>query len=74
MLQYLGMKDRIFVTDTKGKFLSFSVYENELLAPDDGELLYQKAIPGSLVLVTCENELPEGGYAFRRVVYAEPLQ
>lgn len=74
MLQYLGMKDRIFVTDAKGKFLSFSVYENELLAPDDGELLYQKAIPGSLVLVTCENELPEGGYAFRRVVYAEPLQ
>ena len=74
MLQYLGMKDRIFVTDAKGKLISFSVYENELLAPDDGELLYQKAIPGSLVLVTCENELPEGGYAFRRVVYAEPLQ
>ena len=74
MLQYLGMKDRIFVTDAKGKLLSFSVYENELLEPNDGELLYQKAIPGSLVLVTCENELPEGGYAFRRVVYAEPLQ
>lgn len=74
MLQYLRMQDRIFVTDARGKLISFSVYENELLEPDDGELLYQKAIPGSLVLVTCENELPEGGYAFRRVVYAEPLQ
>ncbi len=74
MLQYLGMKDRIFITDAKGKLLSFSVYHNELLTPNDGELLYQKAIPGSLVLVTCEDELPEGGYAFRRVVYAEPLQ
>ena len=74
MLQYLGIKDRIFVTDAKGKLLSFSVYENELLSPNDGALLYQKAIPGSLVLVTCEDELPEGGYAFRRVVYAEPLQ
>ena len=73
-LQYLGMKDRIFVTDAKGKLLTFGVYQNELLSPDDGELLYQKAIPGSLVLVTCEDELPEGGYAFRRVVYAEPLQ
>ncbi|MBQ6518208.1 MAG: class F sortase [Anaerolineaceae bacterium] len=74
MLQYLDEKDRIFVTDNKGQFLSFSVYANELLQPDDGELLYQKAIPGSLVMVTCESELPEGGYAFRRVIYAEPLQ
>ena len=74
MLQSLNMKDRIFVTDGKGKMLSYSVYANELVAPNDGELLYQKAIPGSLVLVTCEDELPEGGYAFRRVVYAEPLQ
>ena len=74
MLQYLGTRDRIFVTDAKGKLISFSVYHNELLSPDDGEVLYQKAIPGSLVLVTCEDELPEGGYAYRRVVYAEPLQ
>ena len=74
MLQNLSYKDRIFVTDSKGKLSSYAVYANKLLKPDEGELLYDTAIPGSLVLVTCESEIPEGGYAFRRVIYAEPLQ
>ena len=52
----------------------FRVYDNILVAPEDSAVLYQAAIPGSLVLLTCESELPEGGYAFRRLVFAEPLQ
>ena len=74
MLWQLENNDRIFVTDNDGKFLSYKVYANELLSPTDSDLIYKKAIPGSIVLLTCENEMPEGGYASRRVVFAEPLQ
>ena len=28
--------------------------------------------PGSLILLTCENESVEGGYLNRRVVFAKP--
>lgn len=73
-IRYLQNNDRIFVTDDNGKFLSFSVYLNETVEPNEGALIYEHAIPGSLVLVTCEDELPEGGYAYRRLVYAQPLQ
>ena len=74
MLWQLENNDRIFVTDNDGKLLSYKVYANELLSPTDSDLIYKKAIPGSLVLLTCEDEMPEGGYASRRVVFAEPLQ
>ena len=74
MLWQLENNDRIFITDDDGEFLMYSVYANELINPTDSELIYQKAIPGSLVLLTCENEMPEGGYAYRRAVFAEPLQ
>jgi LPXTG-site transpeptidase (sortase) family protein len=74
MLWQLENNDRIFITDDDGEFLMYSVYANELINPTDSALIYQKAIPGSLVLLTCENEMPEGGYAYRRAVFAEPLQ
>ena len=74
MLWQLENNDRIFITDDDGEFLMYSVYANELINPTDSELIYQKAIPGSLVLLTCEDEMPEGGYAYRRAVFAEPLQ
>ena len=70
----LKNNDRVFVTDDDGNVLAFKVYANELLNPEDSSLIYQKAIPGSLVLLTCEDEMPEGGYAYRRAVFAEPLQ
>ena len=74
LLKEVKEKDRIFVTDAKGKVLTYSVYANELVKPNEAGKLYENSLPGSLVLVTCESEMPEGGYAFRRVVYAEPLQ
>ena len=73
-LYQLDTNDRIFVTDDSGKFLLYRVYENELVAPDQSDTVYRTAIPGSLVLMTCESEMPEGGYAYRRLVYAEPMQ
>jgi LPXTG-site transpeptidase (sortase) family protein len=73
-IHQLAAGDRIFVTDRFGNMLRFKVYENELVKPDSIKALYQTAIPGSLILVTCENEQQEGGYADRRIVYAEPMQ
>ena len=74
MLWQLQPQDRLFITDNNGELLVYSVYANELFEPSDSNLIYQKAIPGSLVLMTCEEEMPEGGYAYRRIVFAEPLQ
>ena len=73
-LSLLSKDDRIFVTDAEGNLQIFIVYESTLLDPDDGEMIYRKAVPGALVLLTCESELPEGGYAYRRAVFAEQIQ
>lgn len=70
----LERNDRIFVTDDDGLMLMYRVYANELVTPDAADAVYDHAIPGSLVLVTCENEMLEGGYAYRRLIFAEPLQ
>ena len=73
-IRELQNNDRIFITDDDGTMLMYRVYANELVTPDAAEAVYDNAIPGSLVLVTCEDEMAEGGYAYRRLVYAEPLQ
>ena len=70
----LKNSDRLFIIDENRHMLIYSVYANELYDPADSGKLYMKAIPGSLVLLTCEAEMPEGGYAYRRAVFAEPLQ
>ena len=72
-LSILQDNDRIFVGDDSGGLQTFSVYANLLLSPDDGNRIYQTAYPGSLVLLPCEAETAEGGYAFRRAVFAEPV-
>ncbi|GAP40069.1 DUF7507 domain-containing protein [Flexilinea flocculi] len=69
----LKENDRIFVNTAKDKFLVYSVYANQLVQPDDVDAVFQNTIPGSLVLITCEQELLEGGYQYRRIVYAKPL-
>ena len=73
-IRELQDNDRVFITDDDGTMLMYRVYANELVTPDAAEAVYDNAIPGSLVLVTCEDEMAEGGYAYRRLVYAEPLQ
>ncbi len=70
----LDTNDRIIITDKDGNLLIYKVYANELVTPDDSASVYRTAIPGSMVLMTCEIEKPEGGYAYRRLIYAEPLQ
>ena len=71
----LKQNDRIFVRMDNGKNLTFRVFANELLVPDDGAAVDTIARSGNntLVLITCENESAEGGYLNRRVVFAELL-
>lgn len=66
--------DKVFVNAADGSLISFSVYANELLAPTDMEKVASVAeqFENSLVLITCENETLEGGYANRRVIFAKP--
>ncbi|NMB94719.1 MAG: DUF11 domain-containing protein [Flexilinea flocculi] len=67
--------DRIFVRDSTGNLLIFSVYANELYEPDEFNRMQEKAaeFENSLVLITCENEAADGGYLNRRIVFARPL-
>ena len=65
-LVYLTENDRIFVRTAENLIQKYSVYANELVEPDNVDTVYDTAIPGSLVLITCEQELTEGGYKFRR--------
>lgn len=71
----LEIGDRVFVRKDDGTILTFEVYENRLVAPDEFETIETLTVsnPGSIVLVTCENESVEGGYTDRRAVFARPV-
>ncbi|MBR6090603.1 MAG: class F sortase [Anaerolineaceae bacterium] len=71
----LEENDRIFINTADGGLQIFSVYANELLEPEDlGKMAsIAQSHEGSIILVTCENEMIEGGYQNRRVVFARPL-
>lgn len=71
----LDNNDVIFINSPEGSLLRFSVYANELIGADEMNKLTALAEqePGTLALVTCENESSDGGYLNRRVVLARPL-
>ena len=56
------------------ELMIFTVYANELVGPYGFADIASAAEnePGSLILLTCENESAEGGYLNRRVVFARP--
>ena len=72
LISELQVGDRFFVRTTEGQLLSFEVYANKKLMSDDVDGLERLASvhANSLTLLTCEDELPEGGYASRRVIAA----
>ena len=74
MLQYLKLGDKIFVMDQDGGMQSFTVYENTKIAEDDvsGLTALARGHDRPLLLLTCEDERAEGGYANRRIIAAEP--
>lgn len=71
----LEVGDRIFVHKADETLLMFEVYENMLVQPDEFGTIESLSIanPGSIVLVTCENETVDGGYSHRRAVFAKPI-
>ncbi len=73
MLASLEENDSIFVRSAKGELLPFTVYANELIGSYGFTEIASIAEnePGSLILITCENESVEGGYLNRRVVFAK---
>ena len=74
LLDMLTENAQIFITDSSDHMQKFSVFANEKIAANDlaeAERLLNSC-ENSLVLITCEDELPEGGYASRRIVAAKP--
>ena len=72
LLSNLAVGDKIFVSGKDGSMKSFTVYASEKIDADDAAALERiaKMYENSLTLLTCEDELPEGGYASRRVTAA----
>lgn len=75
LLFSLEENDRIFVNTPEGGLQIYSVYANELLEPDDVKAMASIAQKenNSLILVTCENEMVDGGYMNRRTIFAKPV-
>lgn len=75
-IRLLEAGDRFFVRRDDGELLRFEVYANEKIGSADVEGLRQTAevCENSLTLLTCEDELPEGGYANRRIVSAKLIK
>ena len=74
MLFSLEENDRIFVNTADDGLQIYTVYANELLEPDDMQKMASiaQSEENSIILVTCENEMVEGGYMNRRAVFAKP--
>ena len=75
MLNRVSSGDRIFIRSSHGKLDVYSVFANEKIGDDDfaGLERISNLQENAVILLTCEDELAEGGYANRRVVAAKPL-
>ncbi|MBQ6482245.1 MAG: class F sortase [Anaerolineaceae bacterium] len=76
LISTMQLNERIFVRDADGQMKGFKVYANTLVEPDGFDEIgaIAREEPGSLILVTCENESVKGGYLNRRVVFARPME
>ena len=72
LLNTLNAGDVLFVRRSNGELLRFTVYLNEKISAGDIEGLQRAAgmYDNTLTLLTCEDELAEGGYASRRIISA----
>ncbi len=69
----LKSNDRIFIEDHSGGINQYKVVKNQLFSPDDFAGVQKTAsdFTDTLTLITCEDEKADGGYLWRRVVFAE---
>lgn len=75
LLQNLEAGDMIFVLDKANRLRTFSVFASEKIAETDTATLQKLASEGEnvLLLLSCEDERPEGGYANRRLIAARSV-
>jgi len=75
LLSELEAGDVLFVLDSNAQYRSFRVYASEKIGENDTAALRALAEEAEdpLLLITCEDERPEGGYANRRIVAASPM-
>ncbi len=68
--------DHLLVRQSNGKLMSFKVYANTKIGAADMDGLMQtaSAYENTITLLTCEDEMPEGGYASRRIVSARFIE
>lgn len=67
--------DRFFIRNGNGGLMIFEVYANEKIGAEDRGALFDTASRhlSTVTLMTCEDELSEGGYASRRIVSAKRI-
>ena len=75
MLRMLTENTRVFITDSDNNLMNFSVFANIKIAADDMAAVKNLSVAceNSLILITCEDEKAEGGYASRRVIATKPV-
>ena len=73
-LKSLEDGDVLMITKKDGSLLRYKVYGNYRIASDGFASVAGDLREKSLVLITCEDEAPEGGYINRRIVFAEPAR
>ena len=68
--------DRFSLLSPDSGLMTFEVYASRTIGADDMGALEKTAslYENTLTLLTCEDELPEGGYASRRIVSARKLE
>ena len=71
LLSRLDAGDRIMITGSKGEMQTWHVYESVKVPADGFGRIAGDVKENALVLITCEDESPDGGYLNRRVVLAE---
>ena len=63
----------IMVSNIWNELISFKVYGNYKIKADNFDSIIGYLKENTLLMITCEDESPEGGYLNRRVILAEPL-
>ena len=75
MIAGLEEGDRFFIRKEDGSMMIFAVYANEKIEAADVKGLFETAseYAQTITLLTCEDEMLEGGYASRRIVSARKI-
>ena len=71
LLSSLRPGDRIMITDEQGVMQIWHVYQNTKIPADSFSGIAGDVKDNALILLTCEDESPAGGYLNRRVILAE---